>query len=199
MSPRRLGGMPLLGSKGMRMFWTSPSSPGPSPSRRAARTTGPLHWECVRSACQGLLGALPLARFCSGRCATEFCTSRETRGSHADFVLRGPEAGHDIRPDFATRAITTTFAMRAINSYTLRSRTRASASARSLSRTFAFPSSCCRAWRQCVSVRLEVVHPQAQAPLEAFPLGVGEECAPRTARSTSVGAFLLRAVCDGYP
>ena len=124
---------------------------------------------------------------------------RRTRGSHADFVLRGPEAGHDIRLDFATRAITTTFAMRAINSYTLRSRTRASASARSLSRTFAFPSSCCRAWRQCVSVRLEVVPPQARALLEAVPLGVSEECAPRTARSTSVGAFLLRAVCDGYP
>ena len=39
-------------------------------------------------------------------------------------------------------------------------------------------------------MRLEVVHPQAQAPLEAFPLGVGEECAPRMARSISVGAFL---------
>ena len=76
MSPRRLGGMPLLSSKGMRMFWTSLSSPGPFPSRRAARTAGPLHWECVRSACQGPLGALPLARFCSGRCATALRTSR---------------------------------------------------------------------------------------------------------------------------
>ena len=47
MSPRRLGGMPLLSSKGMRMFWTSLSSPGSFPSRRAVRTAGPLHWECV--------------------------------------------------------------------------------------------------------------------------------------------------------
>ena len=37
--------------------------------------------------------------------------------------------------------------------------------------------------------------PQSQAPLEAFPLGVREECAPRTARSTSVGALLLRQSC----
>ena len=152
--------------------------------------------ECLpRTARSTSAGALLFRAVCDGIAHIP----RRTRGSHADFVLRGPEAGHDIRLDFATRAITTTFAMRAINSYTLRSRTRASASARSLSPTFAFPSSCCRAWRQCVSVRLEVVHPQAQAPLEAFPLGVGEECAPRTARSTSVGAFLLRAVCDGYP
>ena len=45
MSPKRFGGTPLLGNKGKRMFWTSPSSPGPSPSRRAARTPGLLHWE----------------------------------------------------------------------------------------------------------------------------------------------------------
>jgi len=108
MSPRRLGGMPLLSSKGMRMFWTSLSSPGPFPSRRAVRTAGPLHWECVRSACQGPLGALPLARFCSGRCATALRTSRggpaavtRTSSCADPFVPRGPEAGHDIRPDIS--------------------------------------------------------------------------------------------------
>ena len=53
----------------------------------------------MRSACQGPLGALLLARFCSGRCATEFCTSRATHGSHADFALRGFEAIYDIRLD----------------------------------------------------------------------------------------------------
>ena len=31
----------------------------------------------------------------------------------------------------------------------------------------------------------------------AFALGVREECLPRTARSTSAGALLFRAVCDG--
>ena len=35
--------------------------------------------------------------------------------------------------------------------------------------------------------------------LEAFTLGASEECAPRMARSTSVGALLLRAVGDRIP
>ena len=47
-------------------------------------------------------------------------------------------------------------------------------------------------------MRLEVVPPQARALLEAVPLGVSEECAPRTARSTSVGALWLTAVCTEF-
>ena len=42
-----------------------------------------------------------------------------------------------------------------------------------------------------------IARPQAEAPLEALLLGVSEECALGTARSTSAGLLPLRAVCDG--
>ena len=42
LSPRRFGRTDTLRRKAMRAFRTSPSSPRPSPSRRGARTPGPL-------------------------------------------------------------------------------------------------------------------------------------------------------------
>ena len=42
-----------------------------------------------------------------------------------------------------------------------------------------------------------IARPQAEALLEALLLGVSEECALGTARSTSAGLLPLRAVCDG--
>ena len=44
---------------------------------------------------------------------------------------------------------------------------------------------------------LPEIRPQAEALLEALLLGVSEECALGTARSTSAGLLPLRAVCDG--
>ena len=42
-------------------------------------------------------------------------------------------------------------------------------------------------------------HPWSARRGRARPLGVSEECALRTARSTSASALLLKAVCDGIP
>ena len=42
-------------------------------------------------------------------------------------------------------------------------------------------------------------HPWSARRGRARSLGVSEECALRTARSTSAGALLLKAVCDGIP